>query len=503
MAVKTYYLSKGDVQLSEHFRLSEFQCHDWSDRILLNTDLINVLEKLHAKMNAGAINITSGYRTPSHSVAVGGYSTDQHTQGNAADITVKKKDGTLYTSAQICCALEDLNHQGGIGRINTTESVHVDVRGYKCWFDEVRNETLVNSWYSYLGIKKPTTTTQATTSSTAKKNYGKGIDVSEFNGNIDWAKVKAGGIGFAIIRMGTITQNSGVSLDETWRRNVSECERVGLPYGAYVYTYVQTPARMKEVMPFVTDELKKTCKSMKAIPCYLDIEENAVVAKGNSNTLEMAKIFMASVEGAGFAAGIYSTPYWFNTYMSDKWFDTKAKWVADWSSKCDFTRGYGVWQYSSKGSVSGISGAVDMNYAYFDVTARGSSAKKALTNREQIYTVKTGDTWASIAEAYGLKAAHGGNAILAYNNYKTYGDSSKIVYNRVTQKTVKIPPVWLDGDVDGDGRVTTSDAAIALKVSAKIGSLNTWQTFKADINADGKVTAADARAIQKIAKGKK
>ena len=64
MAVKTYYLSKGNAQLSEHFKLSEFQCHDRSDRILINTELIDVLEKLYAELNAEAVDITSGYRTP-------------------------------------------------------------------------------------------------------------------------------------------------------------------------------------------------------------------------------------------------------------------------------------------------------------------------------------------------------------------------------------------------------------------------------------------------------
>lgn len=155
MAVKTYSLKKdGEKALSAHFQVKEFKCKDGSDSILINTDLITVLEKLYKHLNCKAINITSGYRTPTHSVKVGGYSTDQHTKGNAADITCKKQDGTLFSSNEICCALEDIAHMGGVGRINTTHSVHVDVRGYKCWFDEVNGEKTTNSWYSYLGIKR-------------------------------------------------------------------------------------------------------------------------------------------------------------------------------------------------------------------------------------------------------------------------------------------------------------------------------------------------------------
>lgn len=159
MSVKTFSLkSDGNKFLSKHFQVREFACKDGSDKILINTDLIDVLEKLFAHLNCKAINITSGYRTPSHSVRVGGYRTDQHTKGNAADITCKKQDGSLFSSNEICCALEDINHQGGIGRINKTHSVHVDVRGKKCWFDETNGEKTCSSWYTYLGIKKPVST---------------------------------------------------------------------------------------------------------------------------------------------------------------------------------------------------------------------------------------------------------------------------------------------------------------------------------------------------------
>lgn len=155
MSVVTYSLSKnGEKKLSTHFQVKEFKCKDGSDKILINTDLIKALEMLFEHLNCKAINITSGYRTPSHSVAVGGYSTDQHTKGNAADITCRKQDGTLYTSNEICCALEDMGHAGGVGKINNQNSVHIDVRGKKCWFDETNNEKLVTSWYDYLKLRR-------------------------------------------------------------------------------------------------------------------------------------------------------------------------------------------------------------------------------------------------------------------------------------------------------------------------------------------------------------
>jgi hypothetical protein len=159
MSVKTYSLKKdGNKFLSAHFQVKEFKCKDGTDKILINTKLIDALEKLYKYLNCKAINITSGYRTPAHSVKVGGYKTDQHTKGNAADITCKRQDGTLFTSNEICCALEDLNYAGGVGKINNASSVHIDVRGKKCWFDETANEKVVSSWYDYLGVKRPEST---------------------------------------------------------------------------------------------------------------------------------------------------------------------------------------------------------------------------------------------------------------------------------------------------------------------------------------------------------
>lgn len=155
MSVKTYSLKKdGNKWLSEHFQVKEFACKDGSDKILINPALITALEKLFIYLNCKAINITSGYRTPTHSISVGGYATDQHTKGNAADITCKKQDGTLFSSKDICLALDDLNYKGGVGRINTSNSVHIDARGYKCWFDEVNNEKTCTSWYDYLRYKR-------------------------------------------------------------------------------------------------------------------------------------------------------------------------------------------------------------------------------------------------------------------------------------------------------------------------------------------------------------
>lgn len=127
--------------LSEHFDDYEFACKCGCGGKTVSSNLIDGLEKIFSLMNAKAIIITSGYRCPSHSAAIGGYYDDAHTCGLAADIKVKKQDGTYYTPEDIAEAAERVGF-GGIGLMNT--ACHVDRRdlgGYKNshWFGDERN----------------------------------------------------------------------------------------------------------------------------------------------------------------------------------------------------------------------------------------------------------------------------------------------------------------------------------------------------------------------------
>lgn len=154
MAVKEYSLKKdGEKSIAPHFKVREFRCQDGSDRILINEQLPTLLEALREKLGSDSIVITSGYRTEQHNAAVGGAKGSQHQKGNAADIRCKKS-GEIIPAKEVCCALEDMGHTGGIGYISAT-AVHVDVRGYKSWFDETNGKTGIGSFYEYFGLKKP------------------------------------------------------------------------------------------------------------------------------------------------------------------------------------------------------------------------------------------------------------------------------------------------------------------------------------------------------------
>lgn len=163
-ATFTYSKAKnGNEYLSHHFQVKEFACKDGADEIVICPDLISGLELLFTKMGARAINITSGYRTVKHSLAIGAKgATDNHHLGMAADVKVRKPDGSFFTPKEICITLEDMGWNGGIGYMNT--AVHIDV-GSKLYFDETKNSKTVKSWRAYWGLQStatsvPTQTTQ-------------------------------------------------------------------------------------------------------------------------------------------------------------------------------------------------------------------------------------------------------------------------------------------------------------------------------------------------------
>ena len=152
MSVKTYSLKKdGQKQVSEHFRVREFRCKDGSDKILISEELVLVLEKLRSKLSC-SININSGYRTKTHNKKVGGSTVSKHLKGMAADI-ICKKDGKTVPAKTVCLAAQDLGLDG-IAYISSS-ATHIDVRGYRWWADETKNNKKVKDFYPYFGADYP------------------------------------------------------------------------------------------------------------------------------------------------------------------------------------------------------------------------------------------------------------------------------------------------------------------------------------------------------------
>ena len=157
-----------------------------------------------------------------------------------------------------------------------------------------------------------------------------GIDVSDWQGDIDWAKAKAAGVKFALLKCGY-----GMDLtdqdDDCFVRNASECERLGIPYGVYLYSYANTMEKAKSEAAHVIRMLKGRKPQY---PVYLDLEDEITLSASKEQILAQVKAWCEIIEATGYKAGIYANLYWWDTYLTDPWYDTKERWVAQYYRKC-------------------------------------------------------------------------------------------------------------------------------------------------------------------------
>ena len=195
-----------------------------------------------------------------------------------------------------------------------------------------------------------------------------GIDVSEHQGRIDWDAVKASGIDFAILRVGFGAPSWGGRVDYQFNRNISECERLGIPYGVYIYSYAFDNQQAADEASMVINCLSG---HNPRLPVYYDLEDNSIIANGRQTGIaSRAQVFCNRISAAGYEPGIYANLNWFNNILTDSVFKSSSwdHWIAQYNSQCDYTGNYSFWQYKSNGKVPGINGNVDMNYAYVDVS---------------------------------------------------------------------------------------------------------------------------------------
>lgn len=224
-----------------------------------------------------------------------------------------------------------------------------------------------------------------------------GIDVSEHQGTINWDSVKSQ-ISFAILRLGWIGNKNNHTIDEQFERNYSECKRLGIPVGVYVYNYCTSVETAKSGANWTLQHLQG--KSLE-LPVYIDMEDDAsssfkIHTLGKTALTNICIAFNTVIEQAGLWAGVYANANWFNNYLNKDSIKQKyTTWIAHYTSGTDKYKGeYDVWQNSSSGRINGISGRVDTNYMHRDLIADIGNVTPNTPNNSQPVTgtkYKVGD----------------------------------------------------------------------------------------------------------------
>lgn len=228
-----------------------------------------------------------------------------------------------------------------------------------------------NTYYYDPATHQPVTGTQVIqgdiysfSSSGVLGQKARGIDVSKFQGTIDWNAVAADGITFAIIRCGYRGYGSGALVeDATFRRNIQGATAAGIQVGVYFYSQAIDEAEAVEEASMVLSLVQGY-----SLPygVYFDTEKVAGDT-GRADGISAAQrtanavAFCETIRNAGYTPGVYSYASWFYNSLNFANISKYRTWIAQYRDTLDFAYSYNIWQYSSQGSVSGIKGNVDMN----------------------------------------------------------------------------------------------------------------------------------------------
>ncbi len=217
-----------------------------------------------------------------------------------------------------------------------------------------------------------------------------GIDVSKYQGEIDFEKVAKDGVRFVFIRAGWCGYDGLITagFDSYFKRNIEEAKKHGISVGVYLYSYAKTVQSAK----IAAKSLLEIIKPYKIdYPVVFDFEDSTLY-KDNDKELnsEICNAFLSDIEAAGYYAMLYSYTYFLDNYLNLDALNRYDIWVADYRGYVGFKGEYGIWQHSSTGSVPGISGNVDLNIAYKDykkvIEAAGLNGNKPLEEEQSEQT---------------------------------------------------------------------------------------------------------------------
>ena len=194
----------------------------------------------------------------------------------------------------------------------------------------------------------------------------RGIDVSHHNGDINWQAVKDSGVEFAIIRTGYGWMNWDKQTDRQLKNNIEGAKAVGMPIGAYHYSYATSPHEANLEADFFIDRLRGT---QWEYPVFIDLEDKCQRKLTNEQRTEIILTFLQRLREAGYYTGFYTCLNWQRYMLDINRLGDHQLWIAHWNDNCGCQVPYGIWQHGSEGRVPGINGRVDLDLCYVDYPA--------------------------------------------------------------------------------------------------------------------------------------
>ena len=192
-----------------------------------------------------------------------------------------------------------------------------------------------------------------------------GIDVSKYQGNVDWAQVKAAGYAFAFVRLGYANGDGSIVEDPCFEQNLSGAAAAGLDVGVYLYSYIDSEDHARIAAARALELLAGRALSL---PLVLDYEHAAKYKEfSRAKNTAICNAFMACIAAAGYLPMFYSYTSFVNSYMDMETLDRyEGLWIANYTGKIGVDN-TAVWQYSSSGAVPGVQGRCDLNRMYCDL----------------------------------------------------------------------------------------------------------------------------------------
>lgn len=210
-----------------------------------------------------------------------------------------------------------------------------------------------------------------------------GIDMSQWQGSVNWKKIKSAGVDFVMLRIGYGKGrygNSSCAIDPKFSSYVNGAKKVGIPIGIYFYSYATTPKQAQAEAEFVIEQLDGVKVEF---PVAYDLEDPSILEKtDNATRTEMTRTFMETIAAAGYTPMFYTNKNWYDNYLDTEVLKDYEFWYARYTyvepNRTEYN--YGMWQATSTQKMSGITeNTVDLNFLYtdyFDMVDARSSAMK-------------------------------------------------------------------------------------------------------------------------------